>query len=93
MILANDIEFRFGESDLELILCTCFTFVFGLAFTNISFPLPQCVVDFGTDETEQTLLLLKPDAVQRALIGRVIERFESKGLKLVGLKFLWVSAT
>ncbi|XP_055321328.1 nucleoside diphosphate kinase-like [Sitodiplosis mosellana] len=46
---------------------------------------------FGDDKIEQTLILLKPDAVQRGLIGRVIERFESKGLKLVGLKFVRAS--
>ena len=40
---------------------------------------------------EQTLILLKPDAVQRRLIGRIIERFESKGLSIVGLKMLAVS--
>jgi nucleoside-diphosphate kinase len=37
---------------------------------------------------QQTLLLLKPDAVQRRLIGTIIERFERKGLRLAGLKFL-----
>lgn len=35
---------------------------------------------------ERTLILLKPDAVQRGLIGRIISRIEDKGLKLVGLK-------
>ena len=37
---------------------------------------------------QQTLLLLKPDAVQRRLIGTIIERFERKGLRLAGLKFV-----
>jgi len=37
---------------------------------------------------EQTLILIKPDAVQRGLIGRIIERFERKGLKIVGLKMM-----
>src|SRR5229473_473094 len=37
---------------------------------------------------QQTLLLLKPDAVQRRLIGTIIERFEQKGLRLTGLKFV-----
>src|SRR3954454_6199150 len=37
---------------------------------------------------QQTLLLLKPDAVQRRLIGAIIERFERKGLRLAALKFL-----
>ncbi len=35
---------------------------------------------------EQTLVILKPDAVQRGLVGRILARFEEKGLKLVALK-------
>ena len=37
---------------------------------------------------ERTLILIKPDAIQRGLIGRVITRFEEKGLKVAGIKFL-----
>ena len=37
---------------------------------------------------ERTLILVKPDGVQRGLIGEIISRFERRGLKLVGLKFL-----
>jgi nucleoside-diphosphate kinase len=37
---------------------------------------------------ERTLILIKPDAIQRGLIGRIITRFEEKGLNLVGIKFL-----
>lgn len=37
---------------------------------------------------ERTFIALKPDAVQRGLIGQIIQRFESKGYKLVGLKLL-----
>ncbi|MDQ2731411.1 MAG: nucleoside-diphosphate kinase [Armatimonadota bacterium] len=37
---------------------------------------------------ERTLILLKPDVVQRGLIGPIITRFEQKGLKLVGLKMI-----
>ena len=40
---------------------------------------------------ERTLILIKPDAIQRGLIGRIITRFEQKGLKLVGVKFLKLS--
>lgn len=36
---------------------------------------------------ERTLVIIKPDGVQRSLIGEVIKRFERVGLKLVGLKF------
>lgn len=37
---------------------------------------------------EQTFLMIKPDAVQRGLVGDIIHRFETKGFKLVGLKML-----
>ncbi len=37
---------------------------------------------------EQTLILLKPDAVQRAFIGEIISRFEKTGLKLVAMKLV-----
>ena len=37
---------------------------------------------------QQTLILLKPDAVQHRLVGEVIARFERKGLRLVGLKLV-----
>ncbi|MEZ6049482.1 MAG: nucleoside-diphosphate kinase [Planctomycetaceae bacterium] len=40
---------------------------------------------------ERTLLLVKPDGVQRKLIGTIISRFEAKGLKIVGLKMLQVT--
>jgi len=40
---------------------------------------------------ERTLVLLKPDAVQRRLIGRIISRIEEKGLKILGLKMIRVS--
>lgn len=40
---------------------------------------------------EQSLVLIKPDGVQRGLIGEVTSRLERRGLKLVGAKFLQVS--
>jgi nucleoside-diphosphate kinase len=40
---------------------------------------------------ERTLIIVKPDGVQRGLIGEVIERFERRGLKIVGLKMIQVS--
>ncbi len=39
---------------------------------------------------ERTLVLLKPDAVQRAFIGEIITRFERAGLKIAGMKLVWV---
>jgi nucleoside-diphosphate kinase len=41
--------------------------------------------------TERTLVLFKPDAVQRRLVGELYSRFERKGLKVVGLKLLRVT--
>jgi nucleoside-diphosphate kinase len=41
--------------------------------------------------TERTLVLIKPDGVQRLLVGRILERYEQRGLKIVGLKLLAVS--
>lgn len=37
---------------------------------------------------EQTLIILKPDALQRSLVGEIINRLERKGLKLIGLKMI-----
>jgi nucleoside-diphosphate kinase len=38
--------------------------------------------------SERTLVLIKPDGVQRALVGRIIDRYEQRGLRLVGLKMV-----
>ena len=40
---------------------------------------------------ERTFLAIKPDGVQRGLVGEIIRRFETKGFTLVGLKFMSVS--
>ncbi len=39
---------------------------------------------------EKSLVLLKPDAVQRSLMGRIVQRFEDAGLKIIGLKMVWI---
>ncbi len=41
---------------------------------------------------EQTLVLVKPDGVQRGLIGEIVTRFERRGLKLVGMKLMQMSS-
>jgi nucleoside-diphosphate kinase len=41
---------------------------------------------------EKTLIIIKPDGLERGLIGQIITRFEQRGLKIVGLKLLQVSA-
>ncbi len=40
--------------------------------------------------TERTLVLIKPDGVQRQLVGRIVARYEARGLKIVGLKLVRV---
>jgi len=38
---------------------------------------------------ERTLILLKHDAIQRSIVGKIIARFEDAGLKLIGMKMIW----
>jgi len=40
---------------------------------------------------EKTFIAIKPDAVQRGLIGRIVQRFEDKGFKIVAMKFVQLS--
>ena len=39
---------------------------------------------------ERTLVLMKPDAVERGLCGKVMTRFENVGMKIVGMKMVWM---
>ena len=41
-------------------------------------------------ETERTFVMVKPDGVQRGLVGQIVSRFEDRGLKLVGGKFMQI---
>jgi nucleoside-diphosphate kinase len=40
---------------------------------------------------ERTLIIIKPDAVQRGLTGEILRRFEARGLRIIGMKFMSVS--
>ncbi|MCK4757598.1 MAG: nucleoside-diphosphate kinase, partial [Thermoplasmata archaeon] len=40
---------------------------------------------------ERTFVMIKPDGVQRCLVGQVIQKFERKGFKLIGLKLMTIS--
>ena len=42
-------------------------------------------------ETQRTLIILKPDAVQRKLVGEIIRRFESKGFSIAEMKMMTIS--
>jgi nucleoside-diphosphate kinase len=39
---------------------------------------------------ERTLIIIKPDGVQRGIVGEIVRRFEARGLRIVGLKFMTV---
>ncbi len=43
------------------------------------------------EEREQTFLMVKPDGVQRGLVGNVVSRLEQKGLKLVAMKMMQIN--
>lgn len=43
-----------------------------------------------SSQIERTLVLLKPDALVRGLVGEIVTRFERAGLKIVGMKMQWV---
>merc|ERR1719183_1372939 len=67
----------------------------GVAVTAYQFRQPPASCDklpvhgiAGTNQ-ERTFLAVKPDGVQRGLVGDIIARFEKRGYKLVGLKMVW----
>jgi hypothetical protein len=76
-------------------------FLFTILTVNTSFcsdsleeycPLTSpCSTMSGDGAREQTFIMIKPDGVQRGLVGEIIKRFEQKGFKLVAMKFMWVS--
>src|SRR5437660_12916584 len=49
------------------------------------------LVGFRHMSTERTLVIVKPDGVQRGLIGPILSRLEARGLKIVGMKMVAVS--
>ena len=47
----------------------------------------------ATPNYEKSLIIIKPDAVQRNLAGEIISRFEKKGLKIIGIKMMSIKDT
>ena len=45
---------------------------------------------FASKMIERTLVIIKPDGVERGLVGEVIKRFENVGMKIVGMKMKWI---
>ena len=80
-------------------LCTVLSlchFLVSLAFPHLadSQKIPcdsKTLTMSGLGNRERTFIMLKPDAVQRGLVGDIIKRFEQKGFKLVAMKMMHVS--
>ena len=47
-------------------------------------------IEVKVDSFERTLVIFKPDSLERHLVGLILNRFEDKGLKIVGMKMLWM---
>lgn len=76
----------FSAGISKYILFTYFNF-FVIYFFLLPPPPPRVMAE----QNERTFIAIKPDGVQRGIIGDVITRFERKGFKLVGMKMLQVS--
>uniref|UniRef100_A0A1B6LW54 nucleoside-diphosphate kinase n=1 Tax=Graphocephala atropunctata TaxID=36148 RepID=A0A1B6LW54_9HEMI len=64
----------FSKSDISCaVVCTFLSVFWFLSLTVVN--------------GEQTFIMVKPDGVQRGLVGKIIERFETRGFKLVAMKF------
>ena len=42
------------------------------------------------DTEERSLIIIKPDAIQRSIVGEIVTRFERKGLKIIGMKMMYL---
>jgi len=51
------------------------------------------IINKDIHNMERTLIIVKPDGVQRGLTGEIIRRFEARGLRIVGMKFMQVPRT
>ncbi|XP_077068549.1 nucleoside diphosphate kinase 3 isoform X1 [Siphateles boraxobius] len=62
-----------------------------LAVANLDAKQSRIIESAWTGSNERTFIAVKPDGVQRRLVGEIIHRFERKGFKLVGMKLLQAS--
>ncbi|KAM9393814.1 nucleoside diphosphate kinase, mitochondrial [Pholidichthys leucotaenia] len=83
-------SYKLPFSPWDLVCCLLACGVSNVKMINTKLLL--CSIKAGLpDVREQTLIAVKPDGVQRRLIGQIIQRFEQRGFKLVGLKMMQVS--
>lgn len=60
--------------------------LFMILFTIVSSSLQHAIID-----DERTVIIIKPDGVQRGIVGEIIKRYETKGLKLIAMKMVQVT--
>ena len=73
---------------LVFILFACFI---DISRARNPFPYEDYSLEDLPNNRERTFIMLKPDAVQRGLVGEIIKRFEQKGFKLVAMKMIQAS--
>lgn len=61
-----------------------------VCLTSLLSVLAQYLTPISIMVRERTFIAVKPDGVQRGLTGEIIKRFEAKGFKMVGMKFMQV---
>ncbi|XP_048408130.1 nucleoside diphosphate kinase 3 isoform X3 [Stegostoma tigrinum] len=85
---------------LGLLCSSSLTFYYLGILQHLQFPLSQAMMELHihsgcivliTGIHERTFIAIKPDGVQRRLVGEIIRRFEQKGFKLIGMKILQAS--
>ncbi len=81
-------QFALGKSVEECIKAGQWMSSYIIQVSGTNFPYP-CT--YAIKEKEKTFLMIKPDGVQRGLIGDIIQRWEKRGYKLVGLKMMSVT--
>lgn len=70
-------------------LCVCAVLQCSSAVSQCSNSASQCDRP-EMSRSERTYIMVKPDGVQRGLVGEIVKRFEQKGFKLVAMKFMQV---
>merc|ERR1711970_991068 len=81
------------ESDFDCLTEMAFRRIFGRAFAGRAAPILLAGVGFyalpvNAKSAERTFIAIKPDGVQRGLVGEILKRFEQKGFKLVAIKMV-----
>ncbi len=82
------------KGDLQFLLHLIAVHLSGINPSLLTFPSPGTPLTIkmtAEANQERTFIMIKPDGVQRGLVGEILKRFEQKGFKLVAMKFMHVS--